>query len=147
MLECFSADLPASLAWADDLLTRYGRWAAQLGRGGRTCGSAEGDYRAPVRGDDDARRTPAVGLTAAEAVACNRSFQSVPDRERIVLRVLYVPQRQTVEAQLRLLRIPASLCRIRHESGVRMFANVHRLTAAKPVDKNHVRAAYNTRHP
>lgn len=129
MLESFTADIPPDLAWADDLLTRYGRWATRRSRGIGTCGSAEGNYRAPAREDDDARRTPApVGLTAAEAVAVNRSFQQVPDRERIVLRVLYVPQRQPVHVQLELLRIPPSLCRARHAAGLRMFANLHGLT-------------------
>lgn len=132
MLEAFAADIPPDLAWADDLLSRYGRWATRRARGGDTCGSVEGHYRAPARCDDDARRTPApVGLTAAEAMAVNRSFQRVADRERIVLRVLYVPQRQSVEVQLRLLRIPPRLCRIRHAAGLRMFATLHSLTSAR----------------
>ena len=128
MLENFADDPPAELRWADDLLMRYGRWAAGRGRGGRTCGSAEGAYRAPVRGDDDARRMPApVGIDTSTAMMVQRTLVRVPERERTVLHVLYVPQQRSVAAQLRALQITARDCRTRHASGLRFFATSYRL--------------------
>lgn len=123
-MQSIAADIPAQLAWADDLLTRYGLWAIGSGRGTRTCGSAEGDYRPPA-GEGDERRVPGpLRLTSAEAVAVSRALYAVPERERTVLAVLYVPRRQSAASQLRMLRIPPQLSRIRHEAGLRMFANV-----------------------
>ena len=78
---------------ADDLLTRYGRWATSRSRGARTW-QCRGPLFAPAVGDDDARRAPApVALAAADAVAVQRALLRVPHRERTVLHVLYVPQR------------------------------------------------------
>ena len=53
----------------------------------------------------------------------------MPDVERAVLTVLYVPQRMPVEQQLRLLRVPPRLCRERHLRGLQMFSTLWRLTA------------------
>ena len=122
-LENYAADIPESLQWADELLTRFGRWT-RTGTGKATCGSAEGNYRAPAKGDDDLRRAPqALKMEAAEAIKVNRALYGVPDQERIVLQMLYIPRRQPISAQIRILRLPAKLCRMRHETGLRMFAN------------------------
>ena len=124
-LENYAADLPESLQWADDLLTRFGRWSQSRG-GKATCGSAEGMYRGPAK-DDDMRRAPMpVGLTSEEAVNVNRALAAVPDQERVILRVLYIV-RSPVGLQLRVLRVPPKLCRERHATGVRMFANNYRV--------------------
>lgn len=123
MMESFTADIPEPLLWADELLTSYGRWATRR-NGGRHCASAEGMYRAPNRGDAAPSDAPA-SLTAAQAVDVNRALQWVPDVNRSVLRVLYVPDRLPIAAQLRIMRVPPSLCRIRHLDGLRMFSNVY----------------------
>jgi len=129
-LESFTCDIPAGIEWADEKLSAFGRWSDRR-RGGRTCGSAEGDYRAPVRGDDDVRRAPLVeGLRPGEALLVSRCLSAVPDQQRVVLRVLYVPQRLPIVAQLRILRIPPKLCRVRHELGLRSFANLFRVAEA-----------------
>ena len=64
MLENFCEEIQPGLEWADDLLTRYGRWATSRSRGARTCGSAEGSYRAPAVGDD------ALRAEAARRMSC-----------------------------------------------------------------------------
>jgi hypothetical protein len=59
----------------------------------------------------------------------------VPDQERVVLTILYVPQRMPLEQQLRLLRVPPRLCRERHQRGLQMFWTLWRLS--RPVVKTH----------
>lgn len=127
MAENISADIPADLVRADEVLTQYGRWAA--GRPTRhRCGSAERDYRPEAWQAVEARRTPkGLGLSLHEALTAQRALASVPDRERAVLVVLYVPRRMPPEVQLRLLRIPAKLSRERHLLGLRMFDNLFRI--------------------
>lgn len=134
MLESFVDAIQPGLEWADDLLTRYGRWADSRSRGRRSCGSAEGNYRAPAVNDDDARRTPSmVLLNTPGALRVQRTLTRVPDRERTVLHVLYVPNRLPVVAQLRLLQVTPKTCRERHASGLRMFANLYQLHPAREV--------------
>ena len=59
-----------------------------------------------------------------EALACQRTLAKVPELERKVLTILYVPQRLPIEAQLRLAHIPPRLCQERHLRGLRMFDNI-----------------------
>lgn len=123
-LENISADIPASLAWADELLTLFGRWArAREIR--RRCGSAEGQYRAPPNDDD--RKPKELQMSTDDAMAVQRALSRVPDRERIVLEVLYVPRQWTALQQFRFMKIPPRLSRERHLSGLRMFSNIHRM--------------------
>lgn len=126
MKENLSADIPAELREADELLTRYGRWACDR-RHRRRCGSAEGRYRAPANDDD--RQPRELLQPDFEALQCQRALARVPDLERVVLTVLYVPQRVPVELQLRLLRVPPRLCRERQLRGLRMFWTQWRLGA------------------
>lgn len=121
-----AADIPADLADADEVLTRYGRWASDCdGRAKHRCGSAERAYRAEGRYGIESRRNPGpVIMPAAEAMACQRALARVADQERIVLAVLYVPKRLHPEAQLRMLRIPPKLSQERHLRGLRMFWNI-----------------------
>jgi hypothetical protein len=63
------------------------------------------------------------GLTAQDALICQRALARVSDAERVVLAVLYVPRRITAEQQLRMLRIPPRISRDRHLCGLRQFAN------------------------
>ena len=139
------ADLPHDLNDADELLQRYGQWAIEHSSGGGRCGSAEGNYRAE-RGDAlEARREPKqVGLHTDVALRCQRALISVPDRERIVLTILYVPKRLPIEAQLRLLRIPPALSQERHKLGVRMFWNRYQILEQQALDKTKGCRAYNT---
>ena len=126
MAESFAAEIPDSLSWADALLTQYGRWCT-TSRGARRCGSAEGHYRAPA-GEDVARRTGVDPLpSSVDAMRTHRALVRVADLERVVLHVLYVPQRLPVQAQVRILRLTAPVVRQRHLDGLRMFANLHRI--------------------
>ena len=104
-------------------LTR-GCWACDR-RHRRRCGSAERRYRAPANDDD--RQPRELLQPDFEALQCQRALAWVPDLERVVLTVLYVPQRMPVELQLRLLRVPPRLCRERQLRGLRMFWTQWRL--------------------
>ncbi len=121
------AAFPESLADADEALTRYGRWAADRSRNNRRCASAEGLYQGESWQAVERRRSPApVAMLAADAMLCQRALVRVPDRERMVLNILYIPKSKPPEAQLRILRIPPQLCQVRHLAGLRMFDNLHK---------------------
>jgi hypothetical protein len=118
-----AADVPPDLQAADEALSAYGRWAADRDSR-RTCGSAEGRYRAESWHAVEDRRTPRqIGLTLQDALVCQRALARVADCERVVLAVLYVPRRVPAEVQLRMLRIPPQISQQRHLLGLRMFAN------------------------
>jgi hypothetical protein len=119
----FACDVPPWLLDADDLLTRYGRWAMDRYRK-HHCGSAEGRYRIPPNDDD--RQPREALLSTPDAMRAQRALSRVPELERVVLAVLYIPHRLPVEARLRKLRVPARLCQERHREGLTMFANLHR---------------------
>ena len=57
----------------------------------------------------------------------HRVLLLVPDVHRVVLHVLYVPDRLPVSVRLRMLGIPPRVCRERHERGLLVFANLWRL--------------------
>ncbi len=118
-------ELPVGLRDADERLTRYGHWAKDRAKR-HCCGSAEGRYRS---NQDDLDRQPAeVPLHIDEALACQRALARVPELERRVLVILYIPQRAPVEVQLRLAHIPPRLCQERHLRGLRMFDNIFKST-------------------
>lgn len=137
--ENIAAEIPTSLRYADDLLSAYGRWAADR-PSARRCGSAEGNYRPGAGEALDARReTRQWSLRHDEAMLCQRALARVPDRERVVLSILYIPRRLLPEVQLRLMRIPPRLSRERHVAGLRMFDNIRQVLEmqtrrTKPVD-------------
>ena len=123
MKQNIAAEIPLNLQEADERLHRYGRWAMdrQLRR---SCGSAEGRYRSF---QDDEDRAPREMLQHIdEALVCQRALARVPEQERKVLTILYVPQRLPIEAQLRLALIPPRLCQERHLRGLRMFDNLYK---------------------
>lgn len=126
-LENFAAELPADLAATDERLQLYGRWAMDRWAP-RRCGSAERDYL-PTRGEAlQARREPReLLMPMADAVRCQRALARVPDKERIVLTILYVPRRIPAQALLRKADIPPRISRERHLAGVRMFDNLYRV--------------------
>ena len=123
-----AANIPLVLHEADERLNRYGRWAMDRMRV-HHCGSAEGRYRS-VQNDDD-RAPREVLLHIDEAMNCQRAFAKVPERERLVLAILYIPRRMPVEMQLRLARIPPRICQERHLLGLRMFENLFQVEAKK----------------
>ena len=123
-----AANIPLALQEADARLNRYGRWAMDRMRV-HQCGSAEGRYRS-VQNDDD-RAPREVLLHIDEAMKCQRAFAKVPERERFVLAILYIPRRIPVEMQLRLARIPPRICQECHLLGLRMFDNLFQVQLRK----------------
>jgi len=122
-----STDITPNLSAADDLLTRYGRWAADRSSAHR-CGSVERNYRPEGWHAVDARREPKpVQMHIDLAMQCQRALARVPDAERIVLQILYVPRRMPAEAQLRRMRIPPRISQERHRVGLVMFWNLVRV--------------------
>jgi len=134
----FAADIPADLREADDLLTRYGRWATTSGRGSKPATLDRMYIREADRKESleayQRRRAHVPGeplMPTADALVVQRALAQVADHERIVLTVLYIPHRRLpVQVQLRLLRIPPKLCRTRHLAGLRQFRNLHAVMAA-----------------
>lgn len=126
-----AADIPPSLRGADELLHRYGRWAMDRARKNK-CGSLESNY-APTKGEAfDDRREPREELMHVDAaMVCQRALARVPDKERVVLAIIYVPRKLPPQAQLRMLRIPPRLSQERHLLGLKMFANLHRVLTAR----------------
>jgi DNA-directed RNA polymerase specialized sigma24 family protein len=134
-LEGYAAELPQNLRDADETLRLFGRWAMdRMIR--RSCGSAERYWRPPP-GDDD-RQPREILMKMEDALRVQRALSRVPERERIILEILYVPRRWPIEAQLRVLRIPARLCRQRHADGMRMFDNIHRMLTMRAPDTESV---------
>lgn len=136
--QSIAADIPDALARADHLLTEYGRWASR--RNGRGMpGTLDRMYRRESDGResreayrDRCAAMPQLPLMSTpDALVVQRALTRVPDQERIVLTILYVPQRLPPQAQLRILRIPAQLSQVRHLAGLRMFDNLHRLVTMK----------------
>lgn len=120
--EDFRATIPAELKEADELLYRYGRWAMDRYRYGH-CASAEGKYQAPPSDED--RQPREMLLSTTPAMRAHRALINVAFHQRQVLQILYVPKRLPVEAQLRMARIPARVCRDLHLTGLRMFWTQH----------------------
>jgi hypothetical protein len=119
-----TAEIPHDLKDADELLVRYGRSVMDRYRK-QHCASAEGRYAIPPNDDDRAPRE--MLLPAPDAALVQRALFKVPERERLVLQILYVPQRLPIEAQLRMKRIPVKLAAGRHLDGLRLFAERHRI--------------------
>lgn len=143
--EAIACDIPPELRHADDLLMRYGVWCTRdTSRGG----GAETLDRMYQRERDKrdtlaeffARREAAYAeatrepiMPTPEAMLVQRALGMVPDRERIVLTILYVPKwRYTSHEQLAALRITPALARIRHLHGLRCFADMYALVAHVP---------------
>jgi hypothetical protein len=132
MRQPIAAEIPHDLQDADEALHRYGRWAMHRHRKQR-CASAEGHYRIPP--NDDNRQPREILLADFDAMTVQRAIARVPELERLVLTVLYIPQRLPPQAQLRILRIPPRLSVERHARGLRIFDNIHRaLVHSRPPD-------------
>lgn len=124
--------IPDDLKEADELLEAYGRWAQDRYKK-QHCASAEGRYRPPPN-DDDRQPLPYMPPDF-KAMQVQRALQAVPDLQRVILHIMYVPKRLPPEAQLRMLRIPAKLCQDRHAVGLRMFWNRYRLVEVASLEK------------
>lgn len=136
-MESFAADIPDDLREADDVLTRYGRWATARSRNSAPATLdrmyiREADARESLEAYQ--RRRAYVPsdppMETRDALVAQRALARVADQERIVLTVLYVPARLPINVQLRVLRIPPRLCRTRHVAGLRQFRNVHAVMRA-----------------
>lgn len=133
-LENFAGDVPPDLQQADKLLTDYGRWAVPRSR--NRPGTLDRQYirEADRRESLEAymRRRESIPnpmLPMQQALTVQRSLARVPDRERQVLHVLYIPRKISAERQLEILRIPPRLAQIRWLAGLRMFDNLYRMAA------------------
>ena len=122
MIDGIACDIPESLKDADQVLYRYGRWARDR-KHFEHCGSAEWRYKIPPNDSD--REPRELLVPTPDALIAHRALIRVPEPQRIVLQILYVPQRAPIQAQLRRKHIPARLCRERHLEGLRMFANIY----------------------
>lgn len=119
------ADLPQELMEADDVLTRYGRWA----RGGYSpgrCGSAEGMYRAPQ--DDEDRRPQMPSMQKLEAEKVSEALQKLPLMTLLIIQWLYVDV-GGLQAKMRKYGIQPRHMRERHLEGVRIFWNGYQTMA------------------
>jgi len=133
-LESFAADVPQALRDADKLLTDYGRWAVTRSRNRPATVDRqfirEADRRESLEAYQRRRETiPNPLMPVQQAMLVQRTLARVADRERIVLAVLYVPRKLTVENQMAILRIPPQLSRVRHLAGLRMFDNLYRVAS------------------
>jgi hypothetical protein len=138
-----TADIPPDLVDSDEALTRYGRWACDRDSRSRRCGSAERHFdrstdareslEAYIERRAQVPRGP--GMTPAEAMLVQRALARVPDLQRTVLAILYIPRRLPPEAQLRILRIPPELSADRHLRGLRMFDNMRRVMMMQKSDR------------
>lgn len=134
MTQSYAADIPAHLGKADDLLTRYGRWATSYGarKGAPTLDRQyirEADRRESLEAWQRRREhVPAEPLMPTpDAMLVQRALQRVPDLERIVLNILYIPRRQPIDVQMYRLRVTPELARRRHLDGLERFGDNHAL--------------------
>lgn len=124
-LEAIAGEIPENLRQADELLTNYGKWAMQYGGSSRP-ETLDRMYIRP-RDFEAARKRREVReaiMLTADAMRVQRALTRVPDRERVVLTILYV-RPWSAAAQLRRLQVPPRLSRDRHVTGLRMFWNIH----------------------
>lgn len=111
------AELPADLAEADEILLRYGRWA-RGGSGPGTCGSAEGDYRAPQ--DDEDRQPKSPEMLRMDIDRARASLIALPTMSRLILQWIYV-RPASLPANMRKHGLQPHHTRELHLLGVREF--------------------------
>lgn len=134
----FAAVVPEPLREADEVLTAYGIWATKRrGRGGPDTLDRWFNRSADPSESLDAfiRRREHVPaprvMSTPDALIAQRALARVADQERVVLAILYVPERLPPARQFLILRIPPQLSRTRHLAGLRMFDNLRRLAALR----------------
>ena len=133
-VQSYAADIPPHLAKADDLLTRYGRWATSYGarKGAPTLDRQyirEADRSESLEAWKRRREhVPAEPLMPTpDAMLVQRALQRVPDLERIVLTILYVPKRTPIDVLMRQVKVTPDLARRRHLDGLEKFGDNHAL--------------------
>lgn len=136
-------NIPDSLAEADEVLQRYGRWAVSVSASGGRCGSAEGNYQPPGGQALEARRAPLELMSNAQALRVQQALQAVDAIHRVVLTILYVPRKSPIEAQLRLIKTPPRLAQVRHLEGLRRFWPRFQLIEQQALDKDRAVSLYN----
>lgn len=132
-----AAAVPAELRDADQLLMRYGRWATMAGRGGAPHTMdrmyiREADRKESLEAYQRRRaHLPSEPLLRQhEALHVQRVLVGVPFQERIVLHLLYLPDRRPIAVRLRKLNLRPRQCRERHLAGLRMFDRLWRAAPA-----------------
>ena len=70
-------------------------------------------------------------MLMVDALAVQRALAKVPEVERVVLAVLYIPNRLPAVVRLAKMRVPPLLSRERHIRGLRMFYNIWLRTERK----------------
>lgn len=134
VLENIAADIPENLVRADELLTRYGRWATSGGRGGAPYTLDRqfiraADRRESLEAYERRREAKILLMPVAQAMVVQRVLAKVSDRPRVILTVLYIPKKVSPREQLRILRIPPRLSRERHLEGLREFSRLYELAS------------------
>ena len=119
--------IPNELQEADQLLTKYGRWAMDRFRK-QHCASAEHKYRPPTLPGDE---QPETLMADFKAIDVQRALILVPVQYRRVLQAQYIPQRLPPQAQRRMLRLTAKTWDGSWLAGLRMFDNNYRLHVSK----------------
>lgn len=137
-LESFAADIPPELRAADELLSRYGRWATSNGsrKGAHTLDRMyirEADRSESLEAWIRRRQhVPADPLmSTGDALAVQRALAAVPVLQRVVLVALYIPNRQPLAVRMAVLRVVPRTSRERHLDGLKMFRNLHQVVTAK----------------
>lgn len=133
-LQAIAADIPPDLAEADDVLTRYGRWAVTSSRGGRPP-TLDRQFRPEMDSHESyaswlerCSRTPRdMPMPIKIAMLVQRTLARLPERERVVLAALYVPRRIHAATQLQILRVPPAHSRALHLIGLRRFDTSYRI--------------------
>ena len=111
------ADLPAELLEADDILRRYGNWARPR-IAYETCGSAEGNYKAPP---NDADRLPSQPvMQPRDLTRARAALLAMPTMTRLVIQWLYV-EPGSAQHYMRKNGIQPRHMRERHLEGVQLF--------------------------
>lgn len=111
------ADLPAELHEADEILRRYGRWARPH-VAYETCGSAEGNYKAPPNDEDRLPGQPI--LPPRDNERARKALISLPTMTRLILQWLYVHP-GSAQHYMRKHGLQPRHMRERHLSGVGEF--------------------------
>lgn len=132
-LEDIAAPIPENLLRADELLTRYGRWARTKSRGykpvtvERQFDAAMDSHESLASWQERCSRVPRdVAMPVRIAVAVQNIVQKLPFHERIVLHALYVPKATPARVQLQIVGVSARNSRVLHISGLRRFDGVSR---------------------
>ena len=100
-----------------DLIKAWANWA-RTKRHRQTCGSAEGQYRAPSDIDTDIQ-IPS-GITLQDIYACDDAWRQLPIKYRRLIRAVYILRLPDVRAA-RQSGIPIQQLKHHHDRAIRMM--------------------------